>query len=377
MSFTSSALAHTNASEADGLPSLDRPPLTRDVRRDYWLAQLLGWGGLTMVFVLSSAFGDWESTLRFASAKFFTMLTGFGLSHLWRAWLHQHGWLDRNRNFPFRGIGIWLLLMSLIQTCSVLFADTLFNRKNLLAQDESLLLTLLILTFLWFVVFLIWTLCYAVALSRRRAVRFELEKLQLEVSVKDAELRALHAQINPHFFFNSLNSIRALIYADTDAAAKAVGQLASMMRHSLQAGQQITATLRDELNAVDSYLQMERLRFESRLHWSLDIDHGLENVTLPTMVLQTLVENAVKHGVERSVSVCQIRIGAKRETDKVVIFVANQGHLATASSSTRLGLANASKRLALLFGAQASCNLVEENGWVIARIELPQEKLRL
>jgi LytS/YehU family sensor histidine kinase len=209
-------------------------------------------------------------------------------------------------------------------------------------------------------------------LSRRRALRFEMEKLELEVSVKDAELRALQAQINPHFFFNSLNSIRALIYQDADAAARAVGQLAGMMRHTLQAGQANTVRLADELAAVDAYLGMEKLRFEERLQLTLDIAPGLDEVAMPPMILQTLVENAVKHGLERSMGPCRISIGARRTASAVLISVSNDGELAEASASTRLGLANASKRLALLFGPAATCTLSAQNGAVVATIALPQ-----
>ena len=91
------------------------------------------------------------------------------------------------------------------------------------------------------------------------------------------------------------------------------------------------------------------------------------------MVLQTLVENAIKHGVEVSMDVCKVRISAQREGGTVLLEVANQGKMASASTSTRVGLANASKRLALLFGPAATCQLSEQNGWVRARVALPQE----
>ena len=185
-------------------------------------------------------------------------------------------------------------------------------------------------------------------------------------------MRALQAQINPHFFFNSLNSIRALIYQDADAAARAVGQLSGMMRHTLQAGQADTVRLADELAAVDAYLGMEKLRFDERLQLSVEIEAGLDNVAMPPMILQTLVENAVKHGVERSMGTCQITIAARRAGRQVLLSVANQGALADASASTRLGLANTSKRLALLFGPESTCSLVQHDGWVVASIVLPQ-----
>ena len=342
-------------------------------QRDYWIAQCGGWGLLTLVSVLSSSFGDWRNTLSFAAAKTMCMLAGMLMSHLWRGHLRQRGWLERPQALPLRPMFAWLLTMSLGQTGVLCLSDMLFRDGRLFRDDDNLPLSLLFVTLLWLIIFMIWTLCYAVALSRRRAVRDELEKLQLAVSAKDAELRALQAQTNPHFFFNSLNSIRALIYQDSDAAAMAVSQLAGMMRHHLQSGQSDTVQLVDELRVVNAYLSMEKLRFEQRLQLSLDIEPGLDAIALPPMILQTLAENAVKHGVERSTGPCQIRIAARREAGRVVLRVSNQGKLATASASTRLGLANAAKRLELLFGPQATCTLAEEDGWVVARVVLPQE----
>ncbi|MES3021973.1 MAG: histidine kinase [Pseudomonadota bacterium] len=342
--------------------------------REYWLCQLGGWGALTVVNVLSSASGSWETVLRFAAAKTTCMVIGFALSHRWRLHLRERGWLHGSGAFPVKRFFAWLLALALVQTGVLVLSDQIFRNGRLLTDEpEAVPVLIVAVFFLWFGVFLAWSLCYAVALSRRRATRVELEKLELEVSVKDAELRALQAQINPHFFFNSLNSIRALIYQDADAAARAVGQLAGMMRHSLQAGQADTVRLADELAAVDAYLGMEKLRFDERLHLTVDVPDALLEVALPPMALQTLVENAIKHGVEHSMEVCEVRIAARRVGDMVEISIANQGQLAEASASTRLGLVNTSKRLALLFGPRASCTLAAQDGWVTARMTLPQE----
>jgi two-component sensor histidine kinase len=339
--------------------------------RDYWIYQCSGWGTLIVLSILSSAGGSWKSALSFAYAKSLCMLVAFGMSHLWRGHIKRHGWLHRNKAIPFAPIVAGVAAISVVQT-AVLFAfDAVFRNSSLLSVPEEIALNIGVIFLLWFAVFSFWTLWYAMVLSRRRAVAFELEKLELELSMKDAELRALQAQVNPHFFFNSLNSIRALIYQDADGAAQAVGQLAGMMRHGLQAGQADTVPMRDELAAVTAYLAMEKLRFDERLQLSMDIEPGLDAIPLPPMVLQTLVENAIKHGVEHSIGQCQVRIAARRENGSVKITVSNEGKLASDSSSTRLGLANTSKRLALLFGPEASCTLTENQGWVMATVVLP------
>ncbi len=340
--------------------------------RDYWLCQLLGWGSFAVVGLVSSYQNDEDRAIGFALAKSTLMVSGLLLSHFWHGLLRRRGWLDRNRAFPLGAILLGLAVLGLTQVGVLLLADLVFRDGALLADRDGLPFVAAMLFFLWFGVFLAWTLCYATVLSRRRAMRFELEKLELEVSVKDAELRALQAQINPHFFFNSLNSIRALIYQDPDAAASAVSKLAGMMRHTLQSGQAATVRLADELAAVDAYLGMEKLRFDERLMVTVQVEPGLDEVALPPMILQTLVENAVKHGVEPSMGPCRVAIEARRVNDQVLLSVANQGSLAGNSASTRLGLANASKRLGLLFGERASCRLAENDGWVTATVVLPQ-----
>jgi signal transduction histidine kinase len=342
--------------------------------RDYWMYQLGGWGVLTVMWVLSSAHGPLGPVLRMALAKVLVMASGFCLSHAWRRFLRRRGWIDRHGALPAARIGAGLAVCSVSQVGFLVLVDLLLRHGGLLDDPAGVVAAnLLILFVLWAGVFLVWSLAYAVVLSRRRALRFELEKLELEVSAKDAELRALQAQVNPHFFFNSLNSIRALIYEDPNVAAQAVSQLAGLMRYSLRAGQAPTVRLADELAAVNAYLAMEKYRFEERLQAQVEIAPGLDEVAVPPMALQTLVENAVKHGVEHAPGSCQLHVAAGRDGDDVLLTVANQGRLAAASASTRLGLANTSKRLALLFGPRASCTLLEQDGWVTARVVLPQE----
>lgn len=340
--------------------------------RDYWVCQLAGWGALTLFSVIGSSFGSLQAALQFGVAKLFLMATGLGLSHLWRGHVRRHGWLLRPGGLPYGRIGAGLFLLAATQTACLVLSDQIFRGGALLDDAPAMLaFNLGLLVVMWLAVYAVWTLCYAMAQARRRAARFELEKLRLEVSVKDAELRALQAQVNPHFFFNSLNSIRALAYEDADAAARAIGQLAGMMRYSLQAGQAPLVALDEELAAVRAYLDMEKLRFDERLALQVDVPAGLGATRLPPMVLQTLAENAVRHGVERSSGPCRIVIAARRLDEAVEIEVANQGRLAAESASTRLGLINARERLALQLGAGAGIALEESGGWVRARVTLP------
>jgi signal transduction histidine kinase len=353
------------------LPQSAFTPAPAASSRDYWLCQATGWALLGMISVMSSGQGALGPMWRMTVVKLLVICNGLLLSHCWRLFLRRRGWIDRG-DPPVPRVLLGLIALSAVQVGFLVGADILI-RKGALIADSDATAVVIALCVLWYAVFLMWTLMYAVVLSRRRARRFELEKLELEVSVKDAELRALQAQVNPHFFFNSMNSIRALIYQDPDTAAQAVGQLAGLMRHSLRAGQSPTVRLADEVAAVNAYLAIERHRFDERLQAEVGIAPGLDEVQIPPMALQTLVENAVKHGVEPAIGACRVRVSAVRQDGQVLLTVANQGRLQAASASTRLGLANTARRLALLFGPRAGCTLREEGGWVVAQVVLPQE----
>ncbi len=205
--------------------------------------------------------------------------------------------------------------------------------------------------------------------------RSEIERLRLATSVKEAELRALKSQINPHFIFNSLNSLRGLIDENPDRARQAVTQLANLLRYSLQSGQLETVPFEDELQTVNDYLALEQVRHEERLRVRLDVDPGVLSLSIPPMLLQTLVENAVKYGIAPRREGGEIAIIARCESGQLRLQVTNPGSLAAGGGSTGVGLRNAAERLQLLFGDQARLDLREAPpGCVTAGVTIPLEK---
>ncbi|MCA1862745.1 sensor histidine kinase [Janthinobacterium sp. HSC-3S05] len=342
---------------------LHRPLLARI--NWYWTFQLAGWGALTL---FNSVYGGSTQLRIVVTIAGWGSLGGLLLSHLWHGVLQRRGWAANGLRWT--RIVPSLIVLAAIQTASVASAFHVMYPPHTLRGIAWLPGALLF----WFGVFLTWTVFYFTALSLRRASRFEAEALRLEVLAKDAQLRALQAQVNPHFFFNSLNSVRALIFEDREAAAHMIDQLAGLMRHALQSSQHATVPLAAELDAVRAYLAIEQSRFEERLRVSFDILPGLEHARVPPMALQTLVENAVKYGVEASAEGGDIRIAARRgtDTDMLRIEVANTGELRGASGSTGIGLRNARQRLQLACGERASLELRQQAGWVYATIDLPE-----
>ena len=134
-------------------------------------------------------------------------------------------------------------------------------------------------------------------LARRRRDTLERQALELSLVARDAQLRALRAQVNPHFLFNSLNSLRGLITEDPARAAAMVTGFAGLMRYSLDSDSRETVTLAEEMEAVDDYLGLERVRFEDRLLVERAIAPEALEVRIPPMMVETLVENAIKHGI--------------------------------------------------------------------------------
>lgn len=346
---------------------LHRPPLLARINW-YWTFQLAGWGALTL---FNSVYGGSSQLRIVVTISCWGSLGGLLLSHLWHGVLRRYGWAANG--LRWQRIVPSLILLAVIQTASVTAAFHVMYPPGTIRGIAWLPGALLF----WFGVFLTWTVFYFTALSLRRASRFEAEALRLEVLAKDAQLCALQAQVNPHFFFNSLNSVRALIFEDREAAAQMIDQLANLMRHALQSSQHATVPLSAELDAVRAYLAIEQIRFEDRLRVSFDIPPGIDHVRVPPMALQTLVENAVKYGVETSADGGDIRVAARRSSaadgaTMLQIDVANTGALHEPGNSTCVGLRNARQRLHLACGEHAGLELRQQAGWVCATIHLPE-----
>ncbi len=346
------------------MPVTDHRPLPARLNW-YWILQLAGWNFLPLLMVAMTPSA--ERTLAAIAIGYWGVTGGLLISHLWRRFLKRR--IDNRVRVSWRTIAIALPLLSAVHTAIQTvgyFVIKPFGEVHGAGWLPGALL-------FWWGVYLVWTIFYMLVANLRRNARLEAEALQLQLSAKEAELRALQAQVNPHFFFNSMNSVRALVYQDQDAAAQMIDQLASVMRYALQSGHHDTVPLAAEIEAVQAYLAIEKIRFEERLRIAIDIGLGLEVVRIPPMTLQTLVENAVKYGVEASATGSDIRIQARRGNGHVVqIEIANHGAIAPFADSTRVGLTNTRQRLALILGAGARLDLTEDSGWVRATMTIPE-----
>jgi LytS/YehU family sensor histidine kinase len=210
----------------------------------------------------------------------------------------------------------------------------------------------------------IWQLIYFFFQYSNKKLDMERENDRLERTIQETEGKVLRAQMNPHFVFNALNSVRALITEDPQKAKKGINQLSKLLRSSLLTERKKTIPLSEELDTVADYLALEKIRYEDRLTWKIDVDPTCSKAQFPPMMLQTLVENAIKHGISHSVKGGTITIHAKLTDNRVHISVSNPGQMKKeALHAEGVGLENSKNRLNLLFGdtAQLSIRPLDKN----------------
>jgi LytS/YehU family sensor histidine kinase len=183
----------------------------------------------------------------------------------------------------------------------------------------------------------------------------------------------LRYQLNPHFLFNALNSIRASVEEDKDRAVRMITQLSEFLRYSLLNESEKMVPLSEELEALRNYLAIEKIRFEDKLIVKFDTEKGAETVEVPCFLLNPLVENAIKHGMRSDGKALEISIAADIREDKLVLEVANSGRLKNGTNGIGIGLRNVRERLANLYGKEGVFMLEEEAGFVRARIEIPRK----
>jgi hypothetical protein len=210
------------------------------------------------------------------------------------------------------------------------------------------------------------------AFERSRAA--ERAALELQLAARDAELEALRAQLDPHFMFNSLNTIVALIQREPDTAQRMCVRLAEFLRTTARVGKQRTITLAEELNLASTYLDIERARFGARLRVEVAMPPEAGGCEVPPLLLQPLVENAVRHGIAHELDGGTIRIAVERRDGELTIDITNPcapDRPAAAGGGT--GLANARERLLALHPGIARLDTKESGGRFQILVRLPAQ----
>lgn len=226
----------------------------------------------------------------------------------------------------------------------------------------------------------VWMFIYVSVTSARRIKEAELVNLRLQNGLKEAQLANLSNQLNPHFLFNAINNIRFTIYEDADKADAMLTGLSEMLRYSLERSKQDKVRLREELEIIELYIDLIKVQMEDRLKFVLEVDSGMQNYLIPPMTLQLLVENAVKHGIDKLRNGGSITLRANTAEQNIIFNVSNSrgenkpllaGELR--ENSIGIGLVNIQERLRLLYGERASFNIEQSNEHFSVTLQLPRE----
>jgi two-component system sensor histidine kinase AlgZ len=340
-------------------PPLPRPQ--RDSKWAYWACQLTGWGlygGTTLLAAALISHVPWTAAALEAAAL---CGIGLGLTHLLRLFMAANGWRRLSLKMRITRVIAASVLLSVPATILM----RIMNLDTWQAGDVPIATSDLRWLFVsgvqminWTALLAFWCTLYFAVLAVRDRKSAELRESELIRALQLSELRVLKSQLNPHYLFNALNTVRALIADDPARAQTAVTQLARTLRYTLSSGQEELVSLEQELAIVDDYLELQALRLGERLHIERDISPASCQVRIPVMLLQTLVENAIKHGIAELPEGGVLRIAARMEQGALTLEVENPCPSQPQHASQEgIGLRNAGERLRLLFGPGATLNL--------------------
>ena len=337
----------------------------------YWVAQVFGWTtyiGLTIILNI----GAKELNTDFFLTMLAVWVLGISLSQLLRYLYVDQGWLD---------LGIKKIIPRVLPTVVVFGVglEFLYYGSQFIITTDPLTFSgnkLFSETLSWFFLFLIWTLFYFSFHFFQNYRKEEIKNLQWEASANEIELNRLRAQLNPHFIFNSMNTIRALVDDNPKQSKENITKLSKILRSTLLTGKKKVITLEQELNLVKDYLDLEHSRFEERLTIIYDIKPNTYKLSIPPMLLQTLVENSIKHGISQLPDGGLVEIKTNCDSNNLYIEVLNSGTYqpldTPQSNSAGFGLSGTIKRLELLYGSKGVFDIYNKQNTVFASLTIPQ-----
>lgn len=334
--------------------------------RLYWTLQIGGWAlyaGIQSVARLLATESTTSNTNHMI-LYFYEALLCLLVTHGYRYFITRWRWLSD---------GMMKLFVRVVSTVLVLGFITYFLRipvsiplgVNVTLPVDGM--RILAGSFYYAILYFLWSVLYFIYNYFERYNK----SLKLEATVKEIELNNLKAQLNPHFIFNAMNSIRALVDENPEKSKQAITQLSNILRNSLISEKKGLTKFEDELKIVKDYLSLESIRFEERLKTVYQIAPGSADFWVPPFMIQTLVENGIKHGISHLTEGGTITLRTVIIDDELKIQISNSGHYVN-GHKTGLGLTNTVQRLKLLYGDAAYLRIGnEKNNLVLTEVKIP------
>ena len=335
----------------------------------YWGFQIGGWSLYAIfnlvLFVLSNQFLTPSQIIGQLLLTLYYILS----THLYRNLIIRWGWLEMLSPKLIPRIALSILVLSI--SCFVfdlllLLVGIEVAEPDILAWVVSQFVGSLFLYFLWSLVYFVYHY-----LENYKAA------LKYQASINEIQLNKLKSQLNPHFIFNGLNSIRALIDENPKKAKIAVTQLSNILRNSLGMNEKKLVNFSEELNTVRDYLELENVRYEERLRTVFDIHPESNRFSVPPLMVQTLVENGIKHGIANLVEGGTLKVTTHVKNGEMRIEIRNSGHYQNhhRNNGGGYGIANTVQRLKLLYGDKAKFNIFNQDEFVVTEVTIPEKTI--
>lgn len=339
----------------------------------YWLCQVGGWGALFLTYTFFYVTLIKKEIPNFYETLFFQVTLGLVITHIMRVVIRELKFLQKNITKQI----VYFLLTTVI-FAAVYGALTVVIERNINASSgipapkHTFIEQAGMEAFSNLFILIIWNFIYFVYHYYESNRRQEVDTLRLQALVKELELATIKSHINPHFIFNALNSIRALVDENPQRARTAITELSNILRSSMQVEKLETVPLQKELNIVKDYLALEQMRFEERLKVTMQIDDETLNQPVPPMMLQTLVENAIKHGISKHINGGHIKIISDYIENHYELTVQNSGQLNGNINSDGFGIQSTQDRLNILYQGKANFEIRNMNGNTVeSKVTMP------
>jgi len=336
----------------------------------YWICQIGGWLFLVLAqslyLKLSNAFN-----IETATSQFLLLFFGIVLSHLYRNFIVAFGWLRIKIIMLIPRVILACVFLAIVGDYAQYGVEVLLGIAGDKHQNTITIVTNIVNLIPFF---FSWSLIYFLFHFIENYKKAEIENLKWEASINEIELNKLKSQLNPHFMFNAMNSIRALVDENPSKSKDAITQLSNILRNTLQMGKNKVIPFDEEFKILNDYLALEAIRYEERLKTSVRIHPESDNFNVPPLMIQTLVENGIKHGISKLINGGVLEIETVVNDDILIIKIINNGQLKENEvSESGFGVKNTKQRLQLLYGTSASLKIMNiDSSRVLTELIIPK-----
>lgn len=346
-------------------------------KRLYWSLQALGWGVFTLGNFIFNYLTSHKIKTEDLFYSFLIFFIGILLSHFIRFVIKFYGWHTSGITTILHKVailsvligGVHIILFYLLSSFGDSFLIEDFSLANFFGQSGT-----------FASIYFMWGILYFIIFFFRNFKREEIKNLTYQSKINEIQLNKFKSQLNPHFIFNSMNGLRSLIDEDAERAKEGITQLSNILRHTLNINRKKLIHLDEELKLVKDYLNLEKIRLEERLDFDVEFTRQCLHFQIPPMIIQTLVENAIKHGVSQLIKGGFVNIECRVIQDDLIVSILNSGQYKPQetkqidnSESSGFGLENSIQRLELIFSGRANLSISnQDENTVLTVVKIPK-----